>query len=56
MIKTSNVFAYDIDKRARENLVALAELNGTADRVHIRALLYKRGIAARNYKEHTDFL
>ena len=38
---TSNVFAYDIDKRARENLVALAELNGTADRVHIRALCTK---------------
>ncbi len=54
--KTSNVFAYDIDKRARENLVALAEVEWHSGQSSYTRALYKRGIAARNYKEHTDFL
>ena len=36
--KTSRVFAYDTDKASRDNVAALARLNGTADRVHIRDL------------------
>jgi hypothetical protein len=39
--QNSNVFAYDRDKDARENVATLANLNGTADRVHIRALCTK---------------
>jgi hypothetical protein len=38
MSKTSKVYAYDIDRRARGNAAALANLNGMADKVHIRDL------------------
>jgi hypothetical protein len=34
--KVSQIYAYDIDERARDNVAALAQLNGTSDRVHIR--------------------
>jgi ribosomal protein L11 methyltransferase PrmA len=37
----SRVYAYDIDKQARQNVATLAQLNGTADRVHIRDLCTK---------------
>ena len=36
--KASHVYAYDIDRSARDNVAKLAQLNGTADRVHIRDL------------------
>jgi hypothetical protein len=36
--KALKVYAYDVEKQARENVAALAHLNGTADRVHIRDL------------------
>jgi hypothetical protein len=36
--KTSQVYAYDTDKASRDNVAALAQLNGTADRVRIRDL------------------
>lgn len=36
--KGSHVYAYDIDKRARDNVAALAQLNGATDKVHIRDL------------------
>jgi hypothetical protein len=37
----SRVYAYDIDKQARKNVATLAQLNGAADRVHIRDLCTK---------------
>jgi hypothetical protein len=36
--RASQVYAYDIDKPSRDNVAALAQLNGRADRVHIRDL------------------
>jgi ribosomal protein L11 methyltransferase PrmA len=42
--KASHVYAYDIDKQARDNVAVLAQLNGTADRVHIRDLCTKEGL------------
>jgi ribosomal protein L11 methylase PrmA len=33
--KTSHVYAYDTDKEARHNVAALAQLNPTADSVHL---------------------
>lgn len=53
--KTSNVFSYDIDKQARENLAALSELNGTADRVHIRALCTKEELQQEITKDTLIF-
>jgi len=42
--KASQVYAYDIDKKARDNVGALAHLNGTTDRVHVCDLCTKKGL------------
>jgi hypothetical protein len=42
--KASTVYAYDTDKPSRDNVAALSQLNGTADRVHIRDLCTRAGL------------
>ena len=42
--KGSYVYAYDTDKRARDNVAALAQLNGTSERIHIGDLCIREDL------------
>jgi hypothetical protein len=42
--KMSQIYAYDIDRYSRDNVVSLAHLNETADRIHIRDLCTREGL------------
>jgi Ribosomal protein L11 methyltransferase (PrmA) len=43
-LNASQVYAYDIDKSSRDNVAALAQLNLTTDRVHIRDLCTREAL------------
>jgi ribosomal protein L11 methylase PrmA len=45
--KASKIYAYDIDKPARENVAMLAEMNSIADRVRIRRLCTRGELQAK---------